>query len=91
MNGKRAVRPESLDNQERDMGLEDRTPARFPAAVVERKPDEIGEIRARIAEARIMAPTDDQRKAAHRRIMHCRDCWNQGRDAAVAKIAGETE
>lgn len=43
--------------------------------------DELETLKARIAAARTLAPTDDER--------HCLDCFQKGRDAALRAIDGD--
>lgn len=51
--------------------------------------DELEQLRERLRAARVMGPEDDPGPGTQKRGMHCRDCWNRGRDAAVALIEGE--
>jgi hypothetical protein len=71
---RRAIAPETLDYQERGVALMDRGDADGDAAV------ELAAFRARVVAAkRLVMPVPGG---------HCRDCWQRGRDAAVAAIEG---
>ncbi len=83
-----AVRPQSLETPERGLVLENRGPEAVhapadPAPDVEPQDgaaEELKELRQRIARARKVAPGADG--------LHCRDCFNRGRDAALKAIEG---
>ena len=82
-----AVRPESLDTPERGMMLENRGPA-VASARVQAAPEapedavvgELEELKARIEKARRIEPGP--------KVLHCRDCFTRGRDAALKVIEG---
>ena len=77
-----AVRPESLDTPERGMILEDRGPAAAggPAESEDPVEAELRTLRERIDQARNVEPGT--------KILHCRDCFHRGRDAALRLIEG---
>lgn len=82
-----AVRPESLETPERGMVLENRGPSVAPARVEagleapgDPAAEELEELKARIEKARRIEPGP--------KVLHCRDCFTKGRDAALKVIEG---
>jgi hypothetical protein len=82
-----AVLPEALETPERDMALltrgpgdndEEATPDDFDARGAA---DELQALRARIEAARSIQPAPKD--------LHCRDCFQRGRDAALRVIEEE--
>lgn len=60
--------------------LEQREPANAPADVATVQA-ELAALRGRIAAAAVVQPQPHE--------LHCRDCFNRGRDAAIRAIAGK--
>lgn len=83
-----AVRPQSLNTPERGLELENRGPEAVQAPAdptpeaepVDGAAEELRELRERIAQARKVVPGRDG--------LHCRDCFERGRDAALRMIEG---
>lgn len=69
-----SVRPEMLETPETDLRLANRD-ARKPTAG-----DALRDFYARIEAARKLEPQGHE--------LHCRDCFNRGRDAAIRAIEG---
>lgn len=80
-----AVLPEALETPERDMALLNRADAdeEAPADDFDARgaSDELQAIRARIEAARSIQPAPKD--------LHCRDCFQRGRDAALRIIEEE--
>jgi len=75
-----AVRPEQLDHPERDLDLATRETQGAGRQRRESADTELKALRARIAEARTLQPSPEQR--------HCVDCFERGRNAAIRVIEG---
>jgi hypothetical protein len=72
-----SVRPETLENPERDLNLVNRQEDERSA---KRKRDEAAGFRERIETARQLKPEGSD--------LHCVDCFQRGRDAAIRLIEG---
>ena len=78
-----AVRPASLETPERDLRLATREPAAEEERAEQRRAgpaEELRTMRDRIEAARKLKPEGHD--------LHCLDCFNRGRDAALRTIEG---
>jgi hypothetical protein len=80
------VRPDEVDNRERDLALQDRGAAAepdTPAEVEDVAAAELAAMRARLSTAQI-----DEVIVAAGAGAHCRDCFRRGWRGAIAAIKG---
>lgn len=87
-----SIMPDELENPERSLDLENRDERRprrprlgpVPVLAQAAEPsaeEQLAALRTRIASAR--------RLKVDRGALHCRDCWERGRDAALDLIEGK--